>query len=272
MLGRNHAVSSAAAWAASAPFLPLAGIDPISDPLLYASSIVLAGGAGVVPDLDHPDARPSSAFGIVSRLVSRLTAKAAGGHRKLTHSLPFAGGLGLATWGMVSLPFGNWAAGILVWGMVVFSLSLLGPSLGFRPPPLLVMIAGAALGWAVAAIDIPLTHSVRAALPFVLGMGCVFHTLGDWLTRGGVPLLYPFTKKRWAAGLFRTGSGAETGVGLVCAAGLFVAATYHMGLWEIVAGWAESGGSGEWLSERLSLWGKRIGDGVRASLGSLGGT
>ena len=266
-MGRNHAVSTAAGWAALGPTIPLVGLEPAADPLLYAASIVLAGGAGVIPDLDHPDARPAAAFGLVSRLVSRLTAKAAGGHRKLTHSVPFALGLGGAVWAAGLLSFGNWISGVLVWGMAVFSGSLLGPSLGFRPSPVLLMAGGAAAGWAVAAIDVPLTAGIRWALPFVIGAGCLLHILGDWLTKGGVPLLLPFSKKRWAAGLFRTGSGAETAVGLLSGAALALALAYHLGLAELAAGWAANGMDGEWISERGGEWWNKLSRGAADSLG-----
>lgn len=267
MLGRNHAVSAAAGWAAAGPVFPLVGLEPATDPLLYAASIALAGGAGVIPDLDHPDARPAAAFGLVSRLVARLTAKAAGGHRKLTHSVPFAIGLGTAVFAAGLLPFGNWVSGVLVWGMTVFSGSLLGPSLGFRPSPVLLMASGAAAGWAVAVIEVPLTVGIRWALPFIIGGGCLLHILGDWLTKGGVPLLLPFSKKRWAAGLFRTGSGAETAVGLLSAAGLAGAAAYHLGLAELVAGWAAAGMDGEWITERGREWWNGLSHGAANSLG-----
>ncbi|HWO98870.1 MAG TPA: metal-dependent hydrolase [Bacillus sp. (in: firmicutes)] len=49
--------------------------------------------------------------------------------------------------------------------------------------------------------------------PFVLGMctGYIFHIIGDFFSRKGVPLLSPFSKKRFKSPLtYETGSFSET--------------------------------------------------------------
>jgi len=53
---------------------------------------------------------------------------------------------------------------------------------------------------------------------FVLGLfgGMVSHLLLDLLTRGGIPLLYPFTKKDYSIAPFKTGGIGEYIVSLGC--------------------------------------------------------
>lgn len=69
-----------------APHFGVEGAVPL------AGSLVLAAGAGVLPDWDHPDTRPSRRFGVLSRVVSKATAKSAGGHRKAAHGFFLRGG------------------------------------------------------------------------------------------------------------------------------------------------------------------------------------
>lgn len=66
------------------------------------------------------------------------------------------------------------------------------------------------------------THSFLAALPFfilfyffpysfVLGLACgyLFHITGDFFSKSGVPLFYPFTKKRYKIPIYITGKTSE---------------------------------------------------------------
>ena len=48
MLGRDHALSGAVVFAALAPSLHVTAAH-------LAAGVVLAAGAGVLPDIDHPD-------------------------------------------------------------------------------------------------------------------------------------------------------------------------------------------------------------------------
>lgn len=55
----------------------------------------------------------------------------------------------------------------------------------------------------------PLTNSLL--ISSALAIGTSSHIIGDWLTSRGVPLLYPFIRKRYRSPLtFKTGSFTET--------------------------------------------------------------
>ena len=50
MLGRDHALTGALAFAAAAPLLHVTGVN-------LAAGIALTAGAGLLPDIDEPGAR-----------------------------------------------------------------------------------------------------------------------------------------------------------------------------------------------------------------------
>ena len=92
MMGKNHATYAAAAWCAAWPawdYVPSLNVDT-SDLSLFVVSTAVAAGAGVIPDLDHPDARVSRHFGVLSKWVAKGLNEASGGHRHGTHSFVFA--------------------------------------------------------------------------------------------------------------------------------------------------------------------------------------
>ena len=234
MMGRSHAVSAAAVWVWAAPHLGVEGAVPI------AGSLLLAAGAGVLPDLDHPDARPSRQFGILSKMVSKVTAKAAGGHRKATHSISFALLAGGVLWAVEEFQLGDvsWRRvlmGLFAWFLATVGFSLTAPSLGVRVPPWVGLLVGAGLGvwvWSLPAAPV--------WFPALVALGSVVHIFGDWLTKGGVPVLFPFTRKRWRAGLFRTGGRVESFVAVVFWLILFAGLWRYAGLpfpdWASLAG------------------------------------
>src|ERR1700744_4794024 len=80
MLGRDHALSGAVAFAGLAPVLHVR--------MSYlAAGVVLTAGAGVLPDIDHPDSTISRSFGFLTEWFAWLVNKLSGGHRHGTHSL-----------------------------------------------------------------------------------------------------------------------------------------------------------------------------------------
>src|ERR1700722_17357040 len=95
MLGRDHALSGAVVFAALAPELH------VTDAHL-AAGVVLAAGAGVLPDIDHPDSTISRAFGSPPEWFNWVGDRTPGGHRHGTHSL-----LGIA-----AFTAGAWGAGL----------------------------------------------------------------------------------------------------------------------------------------------------------------
>lgn len=221
MLGTNHALYATAAWVGAWPYVTaVTGVDP-SDTGLFAVSTFVAAGAGVIPDLDHPDARPSKHFGLLSRVVAKGLAEASGGHRLGTHSVAFAVMLGGFAWAATLMPdlWGRTAATAACAFCASVGLALVGPSLGFRVPTAAVLAAAALPGWFV------YTQMARIGplLPFLAAGGVLIHIACDAVTKGGVPVLWPFTGRRFALKLFRVGGPGENvatlvGVGLLAAA------------------------------------------------------
>jgi hypothetical protein len=80
MLGRDHALSGALIFAALAPALHVTGGH-------LATGVALSAGAGVLPDIDHPDSSMALSFGFLTNSFSWLVEHVSGGHRHLTHAI-----------------------------------------------------------------------------------------------------------------------------------------------------------------------------------------
>lgn len=251
-MGRNHAVYGSAVWLIGYPFLPWNNVassltSPDSGVVLESlttltASTLIAGGAAVVADLDHPDARASRKFGFLSKVAAKGLSSAAGGHRAGTHSIGFAallaaiGGLAWAMWAAVErswLPHWGFSwdwlrhggvglAAAYVCFCATVGLALIGPSLNLRIPAIIDFVVGGVCAWWV-------WTTPENFMPYFWLMasgGIVVHCLCDIVTKGGVPFFRPFTKRRFALGIFRVGGSGE-----VIAGGLGVL----LFLWGVVA-------------------------------------
>jgi len=197
MLGRDHALSGAVAFAAIGPLLHVTGMH-------LAAGVALTAGAGVLPDLDEPGSTIARTFGFLTGAFAWVIHQVSGGHRKGTHSLV---GVALVTAG--SLAAGRWQMSAraadghlrLPWHMVpaVLLLSLLFAS-GFRALRIgghLGDAAGIAVavgvtwqGWDVAQVT-----SWRVPLLAVcVAVGMLAHLAGDMCTHHGCPLMYPLSR------------------------------------------------------------------------------
>jgi membrane-bound metal-dependent hydrolase YbcI (DUF457 family) len=198
MMGRDHALSGAVAFAALAPELHVTAAH-------LAAGVVLAAGAGVLPDIDHPDSTISRSFGFLTEWFAWVVDRISGGHRHGTHSL-----IGIAVF----------TAG--AWGSGLYQLSepkaMLSGHLGFSwhivPATLVLALLyssalralhigghfgdllgiGAALvtcftGADVAQLTVASWHIPLLAV--VVALGCAAHIAGDELTHGGCPLFWP---------------------------------------------------------------------------------
>ena len=195
------------------------------DPLTIGITTIVAAGAGIIPDIDHPDARPAAHFGLLSKTVAKITNKAADGHRMATHSLMFAGLLGAAAWACQFSVAGPYLAAVACGMCASVGLALVGPSLGFRVRPEADLGLGALVGWAVW-YDY---ESMKSGLWAIAVYGVVIHCLCDAVTKGGVPFFYPLTRRKFAVGLFRVG-----GTGEAVASALGLAGFLYAG-WRVLA-------------------------------------
>lgn len=197
MMGGHHAITGAAGGIAIAGTSALAFglIDGITTAEVVAVAFMTAGAA-LLPDIDHhsgtiarslPDVGPlPSPSEVLCRVVGRIS----GGHRRGTHSV-----LGIAVFVLVTVALGRLvvptggtdvALGAGLLGVLLASFALRAFRLTDRGrvwPWVFALGAGVFFGW-----QFPDSGWV---LPVSVGLGCAIHILGDMLTTGGVPLLWP---------------------------------------------------------------------------------
>ena len=229
VLGRNHALYAATVWLGAYPVIaaPIGLANPDSFSTMAVTTVV-AAGAGVLPDLDHPDARPSRHFGPLSRLMAHTINSATGGHRVGTHSLACAAVVGLIAWACHWFPdYGGRPLATVACGFCAsIGLALVGPSLGRRIHPTVDFAVGVGVGWWVwSDFD-----RISAALWVLAAGGVIVHCLCDAVTKGGVPLFLPITRKRFKLGLFAVGGPGETIAAVVGVVGFAVS------VWNVLGG------------------------------------
>lgn len=209
MMGITHGVSGATIWVASTTILDL----PPDQVLLGG---VLTMGASILPDIDHPNSTVSRSLGKLSQGFAWLVSKIAGGHRNGTHSIIGV----LILLGIALLTTYTGFGWIWVWLMLLSTLVLVGKERG-----LLIGVVSGILTLVWYQADDP------GILPVVcLTLGTIIHILGDMITHGGCPLLYP-DKKRYALGLFKTNSPPERAVFWALILLLIVSLVKLFGIW-----------------------------------------
>jgi membrane-bound metal-dependent hydrolase YbcI (DUF457 family) len=120
MLGRDHALSGALAFAALGPSLHVTGSH-------LAAGVLLTAGAGTLPDIDHPDSTISREFGFLTQAFAWLVDRLSGGHRHGTHSL-----VGIAVFSAGALAAGSYQLSAHLSGHTVFSWHMVPAALYLR--------------------------------------------------------------------------------------------------------------------------------------------
>lgn len=214
MKGYSHAITGAAAWTVVAspeillsdlgePFgvslwdIPLAfGLLEVS-PMTYALGLILTAGAALLPDIDHHNGTIAWSLPKVgfipspTKAMCRFVGKISGGHRHGTHSI-----LGILVFILLSFLAGLWTldiqgteiaigSGIFALFLTAFTLKVfhIGKSNAWALRWIISILFAAAITW-----WFPNEWNV---LPIMVGIGCLAHCLGDMLTVGGVPWLWP---------------------------------------------------------------------------------
>lgn len=202
MMGGSHAVTGTAGWLAVAGSAQFAGyatgfgaIPGLDSPEILAGAVV-ATGAALLPDIDHPSGTAARTAGPFSRAMAAAVGTVAG-HRGATHTLlaavvftVLASVVAALDWRHTLPVVGEVQVGaiIIVTVMTVFAVAALKVVRGKLAP----WIAGivTALIVAVAAPDNAIW------LPVAVGIGVLAHILGDALTTQGVPFpLWPLVIK-----------------------------------------------------------------------------
>jgi membrane-bound metal-dependent hydrolase YbcI (DUF457 family) len=198
MLGRDHALTGAVVFAALAPPLHVTVAH-------LAAGVVLTAGAGVLPDIDHPDSTISRSFGFLTEWFAWVVDRISGGHRHGTHSLVgiavfTAGAYGAGLFQLSepkSLTAGHLA---FSWHIVpaalilalLYSSALRALHIGGHFGDLLGIAA--ALVTCFTGADLTLVTVGSWHLPLLAvatALGCAGHIAGDELTHGGCPILWP---------------------------------------------------------------------------------
>ncbi len=186
-------------------------------------AVFVTGGAGLLPDLDHPGGRASRSLGFVTRWLALAVKEtaiavyhatrtdedrpgASGGHRGISHTIPGACAFGLiALIAVTAHPLGAAVVGGLSCGLM---------SLGFRSLGVGFTLAGGWLTWWAM-----WAHPGWSwVVPVSVTLGAMAHIGCDAFTNAGVPLLWPLTFRgeRWyrvkTPATFGTGSVVETQV------------------------------------------------------------
>ena len=230
MLGQTHALSGAAVFLAAA--FPTSHYVHHLTPLAAAVGTITAAGAGLLPDLDHPQASPARAFGPISQAAANFIHDVSGGHRKATHSR-----WGLLTCGVLAAGayLSSWTLAFVIWVCMGLGVRALWKQPKNRPNGRLDYgdFAGLIHAGIAAYIAYRLTHSGLdlSVIPFAVTLGYGVHLFGDLLTEYGIPWKWP-NLKRYRLGSINTGGWVEKWVvGSVLYAGIAVTVIVTHGTW-----------------------------------------
>ena len=222
MMGKSHALSGAVGWLGGCAGLVALGHD--LDLVPVAAGAAVASGFALLPDIDHPSSTVSRTLGPITRLISRGVSGAAaafskatcdhcerrpgqGGHRLVTHTVPFALAVTAAAaaagrlWGVTT--------SIVIIGFAVWLATHTALRPHTRAEIVDALIPGQIRGRRARRFTAALGSVIAASVVAVLvwkvaepgaswwwvglaaGCGTLAHSLGDSLTHWGSPLLWP---------------------------------------------------------------------------------
>src|SRR5690606_37070562 len=194
MMGASHAVSGAAAWVAVTTTVPGFGWAPV-DPIGVIAGAAVCAGAALLPDIDHPSSTVAAGLPggrVIAGTVRGLT----GGHRGGMHSVVALLGVVIAaialsypTWTPASWPV-DLAIGPAIAAAVCIAVGTkcLRIARGWFASWLIGVVAAGGLMW--------FFPDEFGWLATCIGVGYLVHLLGDTLTTGGVPWLWPLMPQR----------------------------------------------------------------------------
>lgn len=221
LMGTSHAATGLLTGGVTGLLLS----DDLGPALVCAA---IGAGAALLPDLDTPGSTAGRSLGAVTELLAggtRSLSKAVyvrtatevelahpqdGGHRFLTHTVPACLLLGVFTLLVALVPLGA--------GLVVFAMGSLGLGavlrdwrfLGSKRKRRITAVAVAGL-FGVGTMLVEGWGPPWWLVGLTVFVGALTHVFGDWLTRSGVPLAWPFVVrgKRWW--MFRSPVAFHTG-------------------------------------------------------------
>jgi len=223
-MGRSHLMLGAAGFLGIEAVAPhLVGTAQLGPAQLAAGTLV-AAGAAMIPDIDHPNATLAKSLMPVSLAISHFVNTVAGGHRKGTHTVWCWALIGFLSYWALHLASGPWVA----LGIAVFCSLLMLQVLTEADGLICLLLAGILGGAAVLAAGPDPTWMVHA---IIIGFG--LHLLGDIVTTEGIPLFYPFGPNLAIPILGSTDHFRERTAGILCGLVAFylLAANVFMPAW-----------------------------------------
>ncbi|MET1087577.1 MAG: metal-dependent hydrolase [Arthrobacter sp.] len=190
-MGGHHAASGAAAWVAVASTGPYTlGWYPLDATGILIGGMATAGTA-LVCDWDHRHSTVANSLPPLSNVIAVGIENASGGHRQGTHSVlgaaffvllaTLAGQVQVQTqWGLLSV-----GAGLLCMFMINIAAKALKlfPRAGFISNWIFALTMAGLVTW--------YAPEQWTWLPMSMLIGVTVHIVGDLVTVGGVPLLWP---------------------------------------------------------------------------------
>lgn len=196
MMGTSHAISGAAAWVAITATVPSAlGVVPL-DTAAVTAGAVIAAGAALLPDADHHNATIAHSVPVAGRMVASAVGAASGGHRQGMHSILAVIGCLLLSWAMGTVTYDTGWELMPVVNVGAMAATLFLTTFASKVLRMARSWGKAWLFGAVTAILLSMLMPESALwLPLCVTLGYAVHLLGDMLTIGGVPLLWPLKPK-----------------------------------------------------------------------------
>jgi len=215
-MGPSHALSGAAVWLGGTWALAYTDVYHQS-PVEIAVGTAVCAGAALLPDLDmsgkvitgHGGATIAHTFGRVSLFVAEVLEKFSctvyratrmkrdphrdNGHRTLTHTIPFAVGVGWLTTAAAGFG-GKWAVMGILFAMLGLAVRGLFHKVALHRGWIAITLLSAAAAYG-AYVYLPAERGYPM-LGVAVGVGCVVHLLGDLITHAGVPILWPIPTGR----------------------------------------------------------------------------
>lgn len=191
VMGGHHAASGAAAWIAVASTGPYAlGWYPLDATGVLIGGMATAGTA-LVCDWDHRSSTIAHSLPPLSNAIAVGIENASGGHRQGTHSVLGAAFFVLlaAMAGQIQLQTGSGVLSVGAGVLCMFMINIAAKALKLFPK------SGWITNWVFALTMAGLVTWFAPDqwtwLPVSMLTGVVVHIVGDLVTTGGVPLLWP---------------------------------------------------------------------------------
>jgi membrane-bound metal-dependent hydrolase YbcI (DUF457 family) len=194
------------------------GLSLYLDQPFFLPFIIFVAFASLLPDIDHPNSEISNFFPGINKALP---------HRGVTHSVVGVGVFVVALYFLlqkdsifsVLLILGS-LIGVYILSKImskkVYEINNVTRDF-FSPKQMRVMIkafTGTLYVFLAMLIFLIWKERFRMEIAGLLAIGYIGHIIGDFITKDGIPLLWPF-KLRSGLRLFRTGGGFESFLGIV---------------------------------------------------------